>query len=345
MSKALTNLENFLDAYNPGNNDSLENRLDLYPFFKLAMKYKQSGKVLPEETVQDYLKYGWDDTRTISYPLIDNLITTINAGKLANCEASVTSIDTAIGTLTSVDFNWAFTMKVADSYVNTVGYKDEFITKFESGNRGFIEVLNTLVNTEVEAVANTFFPAALQAKYWPDNVAGDAFLIPNSELSTLYNKLRGVMREMNMDTVTGKWDVLATTDHYTDIENFLNQGISNDTNTGYQYRNFNFEMETELAEGEAVNGAAMVMVPNTFGLWNTNAPDVNANSMTTDGKKWSIVQEPLSGMDVGSLFSSKCVAAESIESFQYYTRVTFVSKYNSDPATRFSPWLKLEIDA
>lgn len=345
MSKALTNREDFLAPYKEGNNDSFENRNDLYPFLKKALSYAASGQVLPADIVTEYQNAGWDASRAIKYPLIDNLVTTINQAALTNCAASVTQIDTAFGTVTSLEYNWAFTMKFVDSYVNSVGYADEFRTKFMSGNRGFAEILNTLVNTNVEAVANTFFPAALQTAYWPDNVAADAFLIPNADYSTIYNELMGVFREMNMDTVSSNWDVMATTDHFTTIKELMAQGISNSTNTSYQFGPFNFEMEKDLAIGESLNGAAMVMVPNTFGIWNTNAPDVKVNGVSSDGKKWAAVQEPLTGMNIGSLFSSTCTNAEHVESFQYYTKVTFISKYNSDPANRFSPWLKLEVGA
>ncbi len=348
MSKALTNIEDFLGAYKEGNNDSFENRNDLYPYMRKAMQYAASGQVLPADVLAEYKKHGWDETQAIKYPLIDNLVTTINTGKLATCSASVTQIDTAFGTVTSVFYNWEFTMAVVDSYINSVGYANEFKTKFESGSRGLAEIVNALVNTNVEAVANTYFPAALQTAYWPDNVAADAFLIPNTGIPRIYNNLQGVMREMNMDTETSNWDVLCTTPHFTEVVDLLNQGSGNDTNTGYQFGPFNFEMEKDLAIGEATSGqAAMVMVPNTFGIWNVNAPDVvmNGGSNTTDGKQWKEVTEPLTGMNVGSLFSSTCTNATALESFQYYTGVTFVSKYNSDPSTRYSPWLKLEIEA
>jgi len=344
MSKALTNLEDFLGTYKGGNNDSLENRPDLYPYLALAMKYAKSGQVLPADVLQEYIEKGWDDTRTINYPLIDELVTTVNAAKLSTCEASVTAIDTAVGTITSVAYNFEFTMAPVDSDVNAVGYAAEFKTKYESGSRGLSEILNTLVNTNVEAVANTFFPAALQTAYWPDNVAVDAFLIPNTGIPRIYNQLQGVMREMNMDTVTSNWDVLCTTPHFTEIVDLLNQGSGNDTNTGYQFGPFNFQMEKDLAIGEATSGqAAMVIAPNTFGLFNTNKPTAKRFTKTADGTEWAIVTDPMTGLELSAQFHSKCVSAEALESYQYEGKFSFVSKYNSDIAARYSPWLKLEI--
>jgi|TARA_Y100000310_G_scaffold91067_1_gene88347 hypothetical protein len=346
MSKALTNLEDFLGTYKGGNNDSLENRPDLYPYLSLALKYAKSGQVLPADVLQEYIDKGWDDSRNINYPLIDDLVTTINAAKLTTCEASATAIDTAVGTITSVNYNFEFTMKLADSYTNAVGYAEEFKTKYESGARGLSQVLNTYVNTQVEAVANTYFPPALQAAYWPDNVAADAFLIPETGIPRIYNNLQGVMREMNMDTVTSNWDVMCTTPHFTEVVDLLNQGSGNDTNTGYQFGPFNFQMEKDLAIGEATSGqAAMVIVPNTFGLFNTNQPDAKNFTKTSDGKEWALVNDPMTGLPLSAIFSSKCDTAESIESYQYQGKFSFVSKYNSDTATRYSPWLKLEIEA
>jgi hypothetical protein len=345
MSKASTNLEDYLSPYEPGGNDSLENRPDLHPYLNMALQGAKSGQVLPADAVQEYVTQGWDASRTINIPLIDNHVATINQAALTTCEASVTAIDTAVGTLTSLEYNTGFTMDINDSYVNSVKYGDEFRTKRTAVSNGLATVLNSLVNTNVEAIANTYFPAQLQADYWPDNTAGDAFLIPNADYDLIYNELMGVMREMNFDTVTGQWIVMCSTKHFTTIKQLMAQGSSNATNTSFQFGPFTFIMETALAAGEAVNGQAMVIVPNTFGLWNTNAPDVVNKSRTGDGKFWDTETDPFLGLTLGTLFSSKCDTAKSLESYQYYTKVTFFSKYNSDPATRYSPWLKLEVGA
>jgi len=345
MSKALTNLEDYLGTYKGGNNDSLENRPDLYPYLALALKYGNNGGVVSQDVLQEYIDKGWDDSRDINYPLIDELVTTVNAAKLSTCEASVTAIDTAIGTITSVAYNFEFTMAPMDSDVNAVGYGAEFKTKYESGSRGLAEILNTYVTTQVEGVANTYFPPALQTAYWQDNVAGDAFLIPNTGIPRIYNNLQGVMREMNMDTSTSNWDVLCTTPHFTEVVDLLNQGAGNDTNTGYQFGPFNFQMEKGLPLGEATSGqAAMVIMPDSFGLFNTNKPTAKRFDTAGDGTEWAIVQDPMTGMELSAQFHSKCINADKLESYQYEGKFSFISKYNSDPAARYSPWLKLEIE-
>jgi hypothetical protein len=348
MSKALTNMEDFLAQYVPGKNDRFENRLDRYAYLNKAIEYANSGQVVQESVINEYQQHGWDDARAIKYPLIDNHVTTINTGKLATCEASVTEIDTAFGTMTTIFYNWELTMKLADSYTNEVKYLEEFMTKYNSGIRAWADLLDTLVATNVEAVANTYFPAEVTA-YWPANIAGDAFLIPQAETSTMYNYMEGVMREMNWDTQSDRYDVITSSKHFGRVRDLSEQGQSNDTNTKYQFdpnSPYMFTPSTKIPLGEAVDGeAAMIMLPNTFGLWNVNAPDVIANSSTGDGKDWTTITDPMTGWDIGALYSSKCINAESLESYQYYTGVSFLSTYNSDPATRFNPFIKAEIGA
>ena len=346
MSKALTNMEDFLAKYAPGTNDRFENRLDRYTYLKKGIDYANSGLVLDAGIVQEYQNFGWDTTRQIKYPLIDKLVATINSGKLSTCEASVTEIDTAFGTVTSVFFNFEFTMKPADSYTNEVDYLNEYMTKYNANIRAWADSIDTLVATNVEGVANIYYPAALQTLYWPDNVAGDAFLIPSAEVPTMYNYLQGVMREMNWDTQTDRYDVIANSKHYGTVQNLAQQGAGNSTNFGYQFDNtspFFFSSSTKVPLGEAISEAAVLMVPNTFGIWNVNAPDVKRNSSTTDGKDWATITDPMTGWEIGSLSSSKCINAESLESYQFYTGVSFVSTYNSNPAGEYSPIIKLEI--
>ena len=148
-----------------------------------------------------------------------------------------------------------------------------------------------------------------------------------------------------MDTVTGSWDVICNPLHFTTIRELMAQGVSNSTNTSFQFGQFRFIMSTILAAGEAVNGQAMVIVPNTFGLWNTNAPNVKSKDSSSDGKFWDSEVDPLTGMEIGTLHSSTCTTAQKVESYQYYTKVTFFSKYVSSPSTMYSPWLKLEVGA
>jgi hypothetical protein len=342
MSKAATNLLNYIPNYKEDGNDRFEHRGEKYPTLALAKKYTNQSNLVQPEAWARWKSNGWD--QTIQYPLIDHQTTTVNQSAMTKCTAAVEEITTALGTIVNLEYWWEFTMKPdVDSANNYVGYDEEFKRKYLAGSREFASTLNTLMLNTVNNNVNTYFPAEMLA-YYGLNAGLDAFQVPKAELPTLYNNMTGIMDIMNLDTVTDSFDVLATNKHFTDIKPYANQGSANQTNYAPDYNGFSFQQESEVPVG-ANETAAIILTPNTLWLDSTNAYDAKKGSMSGDGHEWAVVPDPTTGLEVGSLYNDSCASGKRQESFIYYTKVATVLPYNSDAATRYMPHLKVEVTA
>ena len=112
-----------------------------------------------------------------------------------------------------------------------------------------------------------------------------------------------------------------------------------------------------MPNGAGVESTVFLSTPGTYAMENRNDPDCIQGRVIGDSnnpsKEWSEQFMPIVNMDMGVYYTADCADGAAKgggantrnvqEGWEFSTDVCFVTSYNSDPATCFTPIVKAEI--
>jgi hypothetical protein len=219
---------------------------------------------------------------------------------------------------------------------NHIGFMEDFNRKMTDVQRYFLTQLDTLAATNL----NTNKTIVNAADGNPYTVTANTMVVPNNDKDNYFNELESVLNTNDFEYPV---NIVASTRTKALVKELYNQGVSNDTNTQYQFgdQNFRYSNRVSVATGDAYTVFAAPF--GSLGYLSWIDPDSKLNSEAISGKKWSRTMLPLLGHEVGLLFQDSCAdnsteigagaEASLKQNYTFSFDYAFINAYNSDSST------------
>ena len=349
MSLAATLTQSLRDKY-PNNLDKNEVRLSNYGCKDLFQKDTEDTMGILSNDAKGQIKQSFGNT--VEIPVL-NRNSGLSISNTRTCNVVDTSNTSALVTLTFITYAFSFTMTPAQYMNNDIKYQADF-------DRSLLErvkLLSDTIDTQCYNTANTnrniFYPANI-LNYYPQ--VGNTLQVPQTDKADYYNQMQAVM--MEMDFMDAPYNVMHSTSHNPMTARLMNQGLGNAVNEQFQFNNaFNYFGSNRVPNGAGVESTTLMSTPGTYAMDNRNDADCVRGAVIGDSanpiKEWSEQYIPIVDMDMGVYYQADCSDQSAkgggastrsvLESWEFSTDVMFLTSYNSDPTTDFTPIVKSEI--
>lgn len=315
---------------------------------------QQSG--LPGGILTDEAKKFIDKSagQLVDIPVLNKQDVTIS--NVRSCVIPADTETSALVRLTFVTYAFGFTMTPARHWNNDVSYQELFDQKLETYLIKLAATLDTAAVNTLNTNRNIYYPAAITA-YYP--VIANALQVPLEDREDFFNKLDAILKEM--DYYTGA-NIIGSTSLEPLIRRLFAQGTGNSVNEAFQFNPFRWHMTNRILNGAGI-GQTLYAVPDGYvAMRNRNMPDNIIGSIIGGRdnpiKEWGQAQMPIVNLNMGTFYTKDCADMSAldgggarmtqlqrslVEGFAFDTDVCFVTAYNSDPSTSYSPIVKAEI--
>lgn len=346
MSLLLTLVQNLRAAY-PSQVDKNERRLSQYGVWE----FFQQQAAIPGSIMTPQIKKLISQSfgKTIQVPVLDAQDVTI--GTTRTCTVAADENSSKLVTLTFVPYSFGFTMYPAQHYNNEIDYNADFNAKMRKYLLKFAATLDTAGRNVLETNRNQYFPADIDA-YFPD--VANALQVPQASKNDFFNQFQAVLETMDFyDTP----HIVGSTSLNPIIRRDMAQGAGNSTNQNFQFDPYVWHTSNRVTNAAGVEATVYGVVDGNVAAYNRNTPEALGNYTTGNGKEWGTAVLPIVNLEMGTFFYDDCADISALhagtvnntrskmEAFAFDTEICYMTSYNSDPTTRYTPIVKAEIAA
>ncbi len=331
------------------NLDKYEQRASVYGA-KLAFDQDgQGADGILSVAVRDDIKNSYGNATGVQIPVLDH--DTVTIGSTISCTVVDDENTSQLVNLTFVTYAFGFTMTKHQHGQNYVKYEADFARKMKKYSIELAATIDAQCVTTLEANKNQVWTGGNSTDYGYTEV-GDALQVPLADHDDIYNNMKAIMEFMDFYDET---NVIHNPNHRPLVARLQNQGASNGTNDGFQFTGYKWYSSNRVVNGAGVKSTAYFVNDNSLAMENRNRPVCEAGDTSTDGTEWGTSLVPFTGLVMGTQYKSTCAdrstlnggdggqsTADLYEMFQFDTEVCYVTAYNSDIATRYSPIIKVE---
>ena len=334
--------------------DKYEDRLSTYGAW---MKFVEDTTD-PESIVDaDILaKAGISSGNTLEIPVIDGADVTIS-----NARTCVISDDESVSGLSVVTFatyQFGFTMIPGQYANNEISYMADFERKIKRYGKKFAETLDSASITKLEADKTSIMGSPFVGaggKYGA--LVGDAINVTTAQKQFFFNDL-GVI--MDGDDFEGRYNVVGSTTLQSTVNQYLNQGTQNSSNSEFQFGQFDFGYSNRVAVDTAGGKESTLycMPKGSMAVLTRNAPDFLNGESINDENFFSTFQYPIVDLEMGLRYFKECadnntvvggtqpqLSASVKETLIFSTDVALITSYNRNAVTQAGSIHKAELDA
>lgn len=354
MSLVTTLMQPLRTKYVPGTLDKNEIRPSRYGAWDFFQKQSNlPGGILTDEA-RAFIKKSAG--QNVDIPVLNAQNVTIS--NVRSCVIPADTETSALVRLTFVTYAFGFTMTPARHSNNDVGYQQLFDQKLEQYLLKLAATLDTAAVNTLNINRNIYFPAEITS-YYP--VIANALQVPLEGRDDFFNQLEAVL--MTMDYY-GAANIIGSTSLMPLINRLKNQGTGNAVNQSFQFDPYRWNTTNRLTNAAGV-GATLFTVPDGYvATDNRNMPDNIMKSIIGDAanpiKEWGEAVMPIVNLKMGTYYTQDCadmsaldgggarmtqLQRSKVEAFAFDTDVVFITAYNSDPTTKYSPIVKAEISS
>ena len=351
MAGLANTLTQSLRASYPSNLDKYEDRLSRYGAWELAKEDTNDINSIVTPEVIELAKQSIGNT--LSIPVIDGADVTI--GSTRSCTIADTENVSNLVNVSFTTYSFGFNMIPAQYQNNDIKYQADFNRKLVKYLKKFASTLDTAVVSAIETAKSTKWNSAFVgagAKYGA--LVGDAVQVANADKNLIFNDMSTMMDE---DDFEGIYNVLGSTTLKSTVMQYTNQGANNDTNTAFQFGDYDFKYSNRVVNGSGVESTFYAMPKGTIATFNRNEPDALLGSRVSESEYWETVVVPIVELEMGVKYKKECadnsginggsgaghLTASMKESFIWSTDVAIITAYNSDSVNVPSPIHKGEI--
>jgi len=351
MAGLANTLTQNLRASYPSNLDKYEDRLSRYGAWELAKRDTDdiNSIVTPEVIELAQRSIG----NTLQIPVIDGA--DVSIGSTRSCTITDTENVSNLVTVSFTTYSFGFNMIPAQYQNNDIKYQADYNRKLVKYLKKFASTLDSAVVSAVESAKSSKWNSAFVgtgAKYGA--LTGDALQVTNAQKNLIFNDVSTIMDE---DDFEGIYNVLGSSSLKSTVMQYTNQGANNDTNTAFQFGDYDFSYSNRVSNGSGVEATFYTIPRGTIATFNRNEPDAILGSSVGETVVWDTVQVPIVELEMGVLYKKECADNSGInggsgaghltgsmkESFIWSTDVAVVTAYNSDTTNVPSPIHKAEI--
>lgn len=141
--------------------------------------------------------------------------------------------------------------------------------------------------------------------------AGDALQVSSAQRSMWFNYAKNIMQQ---DAFYGEpYRVIANTSLIPVVNEYVNQGSGNNTNTAFQFNGLNFGYSNDVTVTAATSAIStgFIMPPNSIAYHSRVSPEARDNKRTSAGKIWDTYYSEALGLELELMYNSDCADVQS----------------------------------
>lgn len=289
-------------------------------------------------------------SNSIKIPVIDYKDVAIS--NVRTCAFQTNGIESKLVTITAVTYAFGFVVAPMQHFENYISYQTAINKLMDAGLIKLAETIDAGAVNVLETNKNQYWPANILA-FYPQ--VGDALQVPQVDKNDFYNRFADIVKTMDF---SGNIDVATNHIGMGAVRRLAAQGQGNAVNEGFQLLGYTWYPTNRITNGGAgIESTLYGVAPGSVALASRIDPDARLRSRVHESKYWdNFPNAPYIGMDLGLYYQADCADASAlqaagmagytntkVESWQFSVDVFYVKAYNSNPAARFSPIVKVEI--
>jgi len=329
--------------------DKWEHRASQYGFLDLfAAQSRGSNSIITQDMVTKAIAAAGS---VLEVPVIDYRADTVQNTTLPLVIAGTPSTSRMVA-ISFTDYYFGFLIHPAQHFNNEISMQREFNRQYERHVLELLQQLDVNSGAALEARKTQVQPGDLLGGRY-GFVANNVVAPPSEHKAAMGDS--GVLQKEN--DYYGMMHVVGNPS----LESFMNNNVRefgqfNTQDKAYQLRDKMFHFTNNLANGVGNQGAMFVVPSGSVGHLQQFAPDCVMRNRTRDGKYiWDIeANMPILGMPMGTYSYDGAVDGSTLsgaatalntatlsQAFGFHMRLANVIVYNSDPATRPDPIMKM----
>lgn len=363
MSLSVTRLQNFV-VEETTRLSLQENRSSNTPVLDLFIKDTPN---LINTSILERVQGAANRVRQIPV-LNDPRNTSVTIGNSVSCTITDVLNTSAFYTVNYTPYSFSVTQTVAEFNNQYITKDDDFATKMRAG----IDLLKRAIEIQcITALNNNRNKVWNASTLGPYTQLADAIRVPLSGHDFAFNNFTPILagndfdpNGVNVAANYGVWPV---------IMRYMNQGVGNATNTGFQFANFQFSFSPRIVTGVNSIGAGFFMPRGTVAVtsWLPSQyvdPEV-LGEVNSEDREWGSVVLPdfnppgfgggpapfrlgffrtvtcanKSGAYPGGV-NDPSQSATPVVAWQFIVYVATIVAYNSNPTTKVSPIFRFELN-
>lgn len=303
-------------------------------------------------------------TRIRQIPVLnDPRNTAVTIGSSVSCFVPDVENTSAFYAVTYTPYTFHVTQTVAEFGNNYISIDADFANKMRAG----IDLLKRAIELQCINTLNinrnqVWTPATLG----PYTQIANALRVPLAGHQFAFNNFTPILAANDFDP--NDINVAANYGIWAPLQQYMNQGPGNATNTAFQFGNYNFYFTPRIVTGAGSIGTGFFMPKGTVAITTwlpTQFTDPNVLQYNTDTMEWGSVVLPdfnppgFAGgpfqFRVGFYRTVRCddrvtqtndpaQSATPIVTWQFVVYVATIVAYNSSPTTRVSPIFRFEFN-
>lgn len=327
--------------------DKNENRGSRYGAWDFFKQESARGNGIIDADMRNRIKNSFGNTVVV--PVIDTQDVTIS--NVRSCTIADDENTSKLVTLVFVTYSFGFTMYPAQYYNNDIKYQTDFTTKMKRYTNKLAATLDSAAVAVLEANKNQFWTGI-----GPYTVTADALQVSQAQKNDYYNNLQSIFDTMDFyDTL----HVVSSTSGSPLVRRLAEQGAANQTNEQWQLSPYEFHWTNRIPNAGGIQSTQYVVAEGNVGVETRVDPDARLKHRIGDQIQWDTVNVPLpnspNGLEMGLLYRKDCADGSFIQSgtsgltatlregWLYSADVCYIAPYNSAPASRYNPIVKVEI--
>lgn len=347
MGLEKTLLQNIRVNY-PSGLDQYENRVVETGLLTSVLEMNNSVRSIISPDFRDKAENGFSQSRVIQVPVMGKKNVTLTSAR--TCAVTCGENDSDMVTVV-----WktlvANVCQVTSQFVNNeIGKQADLARKLDDVS----EAMRLAVEGDIETALDTN-----KSKVYGSSIVSDKYALTNDALQVSAAQQQfffGDLPAINYaDNYTASLKIIGNHSLMPTVDQYVNQGAGNETNTSYQFPGRDFRFTNGINNGAGVKTTGYFMPDGVIGLLTRTDVDAKLNHESTSGTKWFEDRIPGLPFGVGIKYDSNCsdqsaiasnnlshLSATLIEHWQISFDYAVVVPYNSDLTNNPSPIRKFE---
>lgn len=344
MSLINTRLQNFRP---PGQLDKWETRPSRYGALDLFMTQSSDPAGIITQEMRDASAKAMLGT-AIQIPVLDDPTVTISNVTLP-VTISGSELTSELVTLTFVNYYFGFLIHPAKHTNNQISIQQDFNKKLTAYIYKLASDLEAASVTALETAKTQILADTLGKYTLTSNVA----VSPLANQDEIIGDINGLF---SGNDFYAPIHIVANPSMESHVRNrLMEKGQYNTENKTYQYADKTFHFTNAITNAVGHKASAFAVQAGSLGMLQQFAPDCQLG-YSTHNAQFSKEFLPVLGMEIGTYSyddvidasaiagaASAHLTATKVEAYGFHTAIAFITPYNSDPASKASPVMKVAI--
>ena len=215
----------------------------------------------------------------------------------------------------------------------------DFMRQYSDAEEGLANFLETQILAAIDAAKATTYNSAFVGAAARYPLLADALQVAAADQPFFLNDAKSIMQ--SDDFSRNNLDVIGDAQLASFVNQYVNQGSGNSSNTAFQFNGYTFGYSNTTATSAAAVSTGYIMPAGSVGIVAKVSPDAAANRESmSDGVRWSVERSDLMGVDMSMMVKDSCedVAAITgnaddtnalVRNIQMGVNIAIVTPYNT----------------